>query len=307
MKTPIRLLITALFALTLGSGAPELLAAVDNHPLIKPYEGSVLSRREDAGHSSYQFVTGLNAAGKTDSDVIPTTEVTGTLTRLFYENPKGKSPLEIMANYREALVAADFDVVFECGDRDCGPGYASSRWGRVTGMKYIATPMWFLSARRRTSDSETYVAICSMKIRHQIDILEAKAMERGKVIVTAEALKSGISAEGRVVLDGLYFDTDEATLRQESKPALEVIAAFLKADPRLKVFIVGHTDGEGTLEHNLTLSSRRAEAVVAALVSDYQLEPARLSSQGVGPLCPAKSNRSEQGRAGNRRVEMVAR
>lgn len=296
-----------LLGLMFGTAGPALASAVENHPLINPYEGSVLVRREDVGHSDYAFVTGLNATGKSDAEVLPTNSVTGDLTRLFYDNPAGKSPLEIISNYRDALVAAKFEVVFECGDKECGPSYAGSRWGRITGMKYTSAPLWFLSARRRGSNTETYVSIACMKPRHQIDILEAKSMERGKVVVTLEALKQGIAEEGRVVLEGLYFDTDKATLKGESKPALDVIAEFLKADPRLNVYIVGHTDSDGTLEHNMTLSSARAQAVVAALVSDYKIDRARLSGHGVGPLSPAKSNRSEKGKAGNRRVEMVPR
>jgi outer membrane protein OmpA-like peptidoglycan-associated protein len=109
------------------------------------------------------------------------------------------------------------------------------------------------------------------------------------------------------VLDGLFFDTDKAVLTPESRPALDVIAQFLEDDPSLQVFIVGHTDTDGTLEHNMTLSLDRAKAVVAALTTHYGISVARLSAHGVGPLSPAKTNRSDAGKSANRRVEMVAR
>ena len=73
------------------------------------------------------------------------------------------------------------------------------------------------------------------------------------------------------------------------------------------MFIVGHTDSNGALDYNLKLSQQRAQAVVDALVKGYGIAPARLSAHGVGPLSPAKTNRSEQGKSQNRRVEMVAR
>ncbi|MFN8627389.1 MAG: hypothetical protein U0587_15595 [Candidatus Binatia bacterium] len=66
---------------------------------------------------------------------------------------------EILTNYKEALQAAGFSILFECGDKDCGPSWAGSRWGRVTGMKYTSSPLWYLSAKRVSDQSETYVAM----------------------------------------------------------------------------------------------------------------------------------------------------
>ncbi|GBE51548.1 outer membrane porin F precursor [bacterium BMS3Bbin13] len=85
------------------------------------------------------------------------------------------------------------------------------------------------------------------------------------------------------------------------------MAAFLKASPRAKVYVVGHTDDRGTLAHNLDLSRRRAAAVVAALVGRFHIAAGRLSAEGVGPLAPVAANATAAGRARNRRVELVAR
>lgn len=130
------------------------------------------------------------------------------------------------------------------------------------------------------------------------------AMERG--LVTARAIGEGLASEGRVVLDGILFDTDQATIRAESAPALETIAQYLKAHPSLAVYIVGHTDGTGGFEHNMELSRARAAAVAAALARSHGIEARRLGSHGVGPLAPRRTNGNEGGRAQNRRVEMVA-
>lgn len=291
----------ALLAHSSASAAPQ------DHPLIKPYEGSVMSRRDDAGHRTYKVVTAVDPEGKTDDEVIRTLTATGTLTRLYYENPDHRSQLEIITNYKEALQAAGFSVLFECGGASCGPSWAVSRWGRVTEMKYTSSPLWYLSATRRSDESEAYVAIAVAKLRHQVDILEVNAMEKGLVTVTAEALKRGLTGEGKVVLDGLYFDTDKATLKPESTPALDVIGQFLQSDPSLQVYIVGHTDSDGTLEHNLRLSLNRAKAVATALIAQYGIPAGRLSAHGVGPLSPARANGSDAGKSANRRVEMVAR
>jgi outer membrane protein OmpA-like peptidoglycan-associated protein len=96
-------------------------------------------------------------------------------------------------------------------------------------------------------------------------------------------------------------------LKPESKSALDVIATFLNENKELEVYIVGHTDGTGGFDHNLSLSQNRAKAVVNALIKDYAIDPDRLASHGVGPLSPQKTNQSETGRTQNRRVEMVQR
>ena len=281
-------------------------AAGKDHPLIQPYPGSVMSRREDAGFSEYKVVVGLNQQGKTDDEIIKSVPASGTLTRLFYENPRDRSPLEIFTNYKEALEKAGFKILFECKDTGCGPSWASSRWGRVNGMRYVSSSMWYLAARRQSEGSESYVALSIMKLRHQIDVLEGKEMERGLVKVTAEALDTGLAAEGKAILDGIVFDHDKATIKPESKPSLDVIGKYLKDHPSLKVFIVGHTDTVGSLDYNLKLSLQRAQAVVAALVKDHGITADRLSAHGVGPLSPLKTNRTDQGKGQNRRVEMVA-
>ena len=105
--------------------------------------------------------------------------------------------------------------------------------------------------------------------------------------------------------NGLYFDTGKAILKPESKPTLDKINQVLKADPSLKIYIVGHTDNTGNFANNMQLSQERAKAVMAALIKDYGIDVARLSAQGVASLSPLASNSSEFGKAKNRRVELV--
>jgi outer membrane protein OmpA-like peptidoglycan-associated protein len=110
-----------------------------------------------------------------------------------------------------------------------------------------------------------------------------------------------------MALYGVNFDTNKAVVRDDSAAQLKEMAAVLKAAPALKVFIVGHTDNQGEFGVNRTLSQKRAEAVVAALSSQYGIAPARLTGYGVASLAPLSANDSEDGRAKNRRVEMVVR
>ena len=97
-----------------------------------------------------------------------------------------------------------------------------------------------------------------------LQVVRVRAMQTGQVTVDAAALASGLKRNGHIALYGVYFDTDRARLKPASRAQLAEMAAFLKASPRAKVYVVGHTDDRGTLAHNLDLSRRRAAAVVAA-------------------------------------------
>jgi outer membrane protein OmpA-like peptidoglycan-associated protein len=108
-----------------------------------------------------------------------------------------------------------------------------------------------------------------------------------------------------VEVPGIFFDTGKSELKPESDSAVAEVAKLLKADPALKVYVVGHTDNVASLDLNLKLSQARAESVVHALVSKHEIAAARLTGRGVGPLTPVASNDNEEGRARNRRVELV--
>ena len=137
-------------------------------------------------------------------------------------------------------------------------------------------------------------------------IVREAAMEQA-VVVTAEQIKKSLSDTGKVIFYGIYFDFDKATIKPESKPTLEEMAKFLKANAGAKVYIVGHTDMQGKHDYNIKLSRERAAAVVQALAGQYGIAKDRLSSDGVGPLAPVAANDSDANRARNRRVEMVLR
>jgi outer membrane protein OmpA-like peptidoglycan-associated protein len=118
-------------------------------------------------------------------------------------------------------------------------------------------------------------------------------------------MAKGLGETGHIALYGLYFDTDKAVIKPESRPTLDQIAKLLSGHPGLNVYIVGHTDSQGKPAYNLDLSRRRAEAVAEDLARNYGIAKTRLSTAGVGLLAPVGSNATEAGRALNRRVELV--
>ena len=128
-----------------------------------------------------------------------------------------------------------------------------------------------------------------------------------KITVNAESLVLEIEEKGKVAVYGIYFDTDEAEVRADSVPMLTEIARLTELRPQISLFVDGHTDNQGADDHNLDLSRRRAAAVVDALVADHGVDRARLESRGFGASEPVETNETAEGRAKNRRVELVAK
>ncbi|MDD8014487.1 MAG: OmpA family protein [Acidobacteriota bacterium] len=131
-------------------------------------------------------------------------------------------------------------------------------------------------------------------------IVEKKAMVQE---ITAGEMLDALNSQGFIALD-IHFDVDQAVIKPESQPVVGQIAVLLKDNPQLAVSIEGHTDNTGAADHNKALSRQRAEAVVAALVTQG-IDAKRMSAVGWGQEKPVADNRSDAGRAKNRRVEIV--
>ena len=120
-----------------------------------------------------------------------------------------------------------------------------------------------------------------------------------------DVLYDALEANGRWATQGILFETGKSDLKPESTPVLKDIAATLKEHADLKILIEGHTDNVGSAASNLTLSDARAAAVKTALVSQYGADAARIETKGLGDTKPAVPNTTAEGRAQNRRVEIV--
>jgi len=124
------------------------------------------------------------------------------------------------------------------------------------------------------------------------------------ITVQAGEVAKSISNEGRIALYGIYFDFNKADVKGESAPTLDQMTKLLKDNPSLKLLVVGHTDNVGNFPFNMDLSKRRAAAVVASLAS-RGVAKERHTSVGVSFASPIASNKTEEARAKNRRVELV--
>jgi len=173
-----------------------------------------------------------------------------------------------------------------------------------TNLQTDANSSWWVNAKIVRDGQETWAQAEKGNGKIWLRIVEKQGMQQ-YVVADAAALGSDIKSTGHVAVYGITFDTNKSVVKPESKPALDEIAKLLKQEPALKLKVVGHTDMVGTFEANMALSQARAEAVVQVLVSQHGIAAARLKGYGVGPLAPVASNDTDDGRAKNRRVELV--
>ncbi len=315
---------TAMASIAFANGRHDVTGSRDS-TLVSRYAGSWI-----IGYRHLRFgALELPLSKSKHAALDKTQREEGELTRILYVNPPGRSALEVFRNYRQALANAGFRTLFECeGKSRCGTLFhqaiypISQEFTRSQQAQFTLSGVedqYFLSARLSTASpafvslyvaadkNEAGVYQGANRVMTLLQVVRARAMQTGQVKVDAAALARGLKRNGHIALYGVYFDTDKARLKPASRAQLAEMAAFLKANPRVKVYIVGHTDNRGTLAHNLDLSRRRAAAVAAALIGQYHVAADRLSSEGVGPLAPVDANTTGKGRARNRRVELVAR
>ena len=190
--------------------------------------------------------------------------------------------------------------------------------GQVTEFAFTgAKDQRLMTAKRPAPQGDSYVSVfvatgtsgshkeTNGRTLTLLEVVDTVPMETKMVTVEADAMAKDIAATGHVALYGIYFDTDKTDLEPESTPTISEIAKLLKQDPKLTMYVVGHTDNVGGYEYNMGLSERRAAAVVKELTGKHGIQAARLKAAGAGPLAPVAPNDSDPGRAKNRRVELV--
>lgn len=175
---------------------------------------------------------------------------------------------------------------------------------RVGGTILQSEPQRLVNGKIVKGGQETWFEVEKGNSLIWLRVVEKKAMEQ-TIVADAAAFGNDLKTMGHAAIYGILFDTDKANIKPESAQAIGEIAKLLKADPKLKLVVVGHTDNAGPVDHNLKLSQDRAQSVMQSLVRDQGIAVGRLRSYGCGPFAPVASNDTEDGRAKNRRVELV--
>jgi outer membrane protein OmpA-like peptidoglycan-associated protein len=137
-------------------------------------------------------------------------------------------------------------------------------------------------------------------IAHDLSVLEIALMKQE---ITVNEMLDALNKDGYIALN-ILFETGKSTIQNESLPVVDQIFKLMKSDLALKISIEGHTDNVGDAVSNKKLSYDRAKAVMDALIAKG-IDKTRMSSLGWGQEKPVADNRSEEGKAKNRRVEIV--
>jgi outer membrane protein OmpA-like peptidoglycan-associated protein len=140
-----------------------------------------------------------------------------------------------------------------------------------------------------------------------VEVVQQEKMNEGLIAINADVIKEKLAKDGKIALYGIFFDNGKSAIKPESVKELGIINDFLVANPQVHLYVTGHTDDTGNFELNKKLSEERAAAITDYLVTKHGVSADRLQPIGVGPASPASTNRSDEGRAKNRRVELVER
>lgn len=361
---------TAVLVIALSLQVPCSIATeapVFDHPLLSRPKGA------DASKPSYKRLDMANViqnSTHSEEPSIISVPVEGEVHKIDYRLEKSMSLFEARKSYQNALAELGLVKVFDCSPiPKCGENAELViRESGIVADKSLdlgAASSFLMSYAGLINGADTYIVLVGLRSPAFERIFQQVVVSKDQFrqVSTSAALnvseiEKGFATQGFATLSGIYFDYDKALLKAESRVALENVASLLSTEPRLSLYVVGHTDDSGSYEHNLKLSQDRAEAVrnylvkglkvsadrVArflaaspqttvyalghtdgpgdyaynrklseartAAVRDYlsrnfQIDPSRIESQGVGSLAPVASNRSEQGRAENRRVMLV--
>ncbi|MBK8229531.1 MAG: OmpA family protein [Candidatus Eisenbacteria bacterium] len=267
--TGLLLLVTGLLVSTEVPRAADVKNSSD-HPLFpNRMPGYSISNYQQQGFASYGFRTK------------PVHTVEGKYTKIHYylqdtsQNPGG---LAIRRNYENAIKVVGGEVLYSDDNVSVMKAVRDGIevWAEVQASTKVTGRIYFLHVVERTAMAQ---------------------------VITADAMAAAIAKDGFIALD-VHFDTGKSEILPESQPLIAEMAAMLKQQPSLRLGVEGHTDNTGTAESNRTLSLARANAVVAALAA-AGIDRARLVAAGHGQERPIADNRTEEGRAKNRRVELV--
>ena len=315
MKTSVRSVLVVLSLLSLFNLRAADLPGSKDSPFVSRFEGSSIVRYKAANYDTLNFWK----ADKEGKLVSPPVTAEGKLVRVGYDIPKGQaSSLEVYRNYENALKESGFEIQASVPvGGDFVQGLSAQRG--LPGLNWAASQNdYYIYATKTDPAGKVHISVTVVElVSDQIDVLkngdtavfvdsiQEKAVGKKMVDGTSSDMAKQIAATGSVNLYGIYFDTDKTDIKPQSKPTLDEVGKLLAGDAGLKLKVVGHTDNVGTAEYNNSLSLRRAQAVAGALVHDYNIAAERLTALGAGFTQPVASNDTEEGRAKNRRVELV--
>lgn len=317
------LLLVAFALLSTALVAQDIDGSKD-HPVITRYPGSQIDYYEQQKYQPYSIAVGPQTGYNNIDDWVDTK---GQFTRIYYTVEGETTLTEVFQNYLTALKKGGFTILAQgihpqsgTSKEVGGRGYLKTVYSKNkiptgSGIKLLqgsatSAGACYIAARLERPGGNTYFVLGGTQYATYekvflVDIIEETVLEDDLIRVNADDMIKRLLADGKIALYGIYFDFDKADVKPESAATLSEIARLMKENPGVNIFVVGHTDMKGSLDYNIRLSENRADAVVKALTENYDVSSDRMSSHGVGSLCPLYTNLSDEGRKFNRRVELV--
>lgn len=301
-------------------------SADEPHPLVPLAPDAEISESDFLDYNELTFPT----APFVDGEPTEVLEKQGAHLRQEYRIEGTEvATVRLYQSYLDYFESQGFEVVFHGMGDELTDGSARSmlRDGLDAPAARRADGYGYILARSPSADHVVALSFYDRRRdrRIQVDVVEIQEMETFELTPSApdpepEAevedefipstqdaaeLEIGLVEDGRVVVDAILFAFDSDEIKPESADALETVAELMEANANLDLLVVGHTDGVGSFDYNLRLSLDRATSVVAWLNTEHGIDQNRLRPAGAGPMSPITTNRSEDGRAQNRRVELV--
>jgi len=277
MKNKVLILVAAMLIVFPSIQAQE--SEFKDTPWFSGMPNFMIYDAEDVDFDSYNFFNGKNC-----------TTVEGKKFKRTYslkEDAQKSSVIQIMRNYANAVKSMGGTVIYEGAPQD-------AECADYNGLNMIV-------GKVVKNGNEMWVEVASLGgDDYYLTIVLKELMKQD---VTASSMFEALNRDGHIALY-INFDFGKSIIRDESKPVIEQIVQMMKSNPELKVGVEGHTDNVGSPASNKTLSEARAKSVVTSIVSQG-ISADRLSPAGFGQDKPIADNNTEEGRARNRRVELV--
>ena len=278
MKANVRLCIIVLLLVSLVIQAQD--SEFKDTPWFSGMPNFMIYNAEDIEFDSYNFYNGKNCTTVEGKKFI-------RIYSLKEDAPKS-SVIQISRNYANAIRNMGGTVIFEGEPQNADCADRNGLQMVIGKVVKDGNEMW-VEVSPGIDANEYYITIVLKELMKQV--------------VTSSDMFDALNRDGHVALY-INFDTGKSIIRDESKPVIDQIVQMMKSNPDLKIGVEGHTDNVGTPSSNKTLSEARAKSVVSAIVAQG-VSADRLSQAGFGQDKPIADNDTDEGRAKNRRVELV--
>lgn len=326
MATLNKILLVIIYFLPLTVSAQKDIEEDKDYPLVPRYPGSVIIFFNETNNEVYELTLGPLVRNSSNEELYSPTDtrtIEGKITSLQYL-VKGDDFSKIVKYYEDVLKKNGFELVaFTKAEKPME--VAGRNWtmavyndlpykpkSNISGTKGGKENRYYIVGQINQGDQKVLIAMIinefdKGEVYVHVDIIGPEVTVEKQSVVNAKTIETDIKEKGYAVIYGIYFDNDKAEIKKGSEPALNEIAKYLKMNPGVFLYVIGHTDMAGKLDFKIALSKSRADAVVKILTSRYFIASERLIPDGVGPLSPVAINQDLEGRKKNERIELVLR